>query len=179
MPPVVRDDRLGHIIRQIHVAESAVSHAVPVGYGRLVPDKDFIQGLELLVQFQAPVPAPGIAPGLEEPLQLRKPLQEETLGHPVLLETFFVIRSAKAQVAGGVEKIAEQLFIQFRHQVVPGAQVCPICAAPVVGAVGFHRRLLLAGVLHYGHLHLLSPAVAGGQTFIRAYWQLQSQKLSP
>ena len=34
--------------------------------------------------------------------------------------------------------------------------------------MGFHRGLLLAGVLHYGHLHLLSPVVACGQTLIRA-----------
>lgn len=67
MPPVIRDDRLGHIIRQIHVAEPAVTHAISVGYGRLVPDEDFIQGLELLVQLQAPVPAPGIVLRLEEP----------------------------------------------------------------------------------------------------------------
>lgn len=91
MPPVVCDDRLRHIIRQIHVAEPAVAHTVPVGYGCLVPDEDFIQGLELLVQLQAPVPAPGIAPGLEEPIQLRKPLQEEALGHPVLLEVPFIV----------------------------------------------------------------------------------------
>lgn len=91
MPPVIRDDRLRHIIRQIHMAEPAVAHAVPVGYGRLMPDEDFIQGMELLVQLQPPVPAPGIAPGLEEPLQLRKPLQEETLGNPVLLEALFIV----------------------------------------------------------------------------------------
>lgn len=91
MPPVVRDDRLRHIIRQIHVAEPAVAHAVPVGYGCLVPDEDFIQGLELPVQFQVSVPTPGIALGLEEPLQLREPLQEEALGDPVLLEAFFIV----------------------------------------------------------------------------------------
>lgn len=73
------------------MAEPAVTYAVPVGYGRLVPDEDFIQGLELLVQLQAPVPTPGIAPGLEEALQLRKPLQEEALGHPVLLEASFIV----------------------------------------------------------------------------------------
>ena len=65
MPPVIRDDRLRHIIRQIHVAEPAVAYAVPIGYGRLVPDEDFIQRLELFVQLQAPVPAPGIALGLK------------------------------------------------------------------------------------------------------------------
>lgn len=102
MPPVVRDDCLRHIIRQIHVTEPAVAHAVPVGYGRLVPNEDFIQGLELPVQLQAPVPAPGIAFGLEEPLQLREPLQEEALGDPVLLEALFIVRATKTQVAGGI-----------------------------------------------------------------------------
>lgn len=73
------------------MAEPAVAHAVPISYGRLVPDEDFIQGLELPVQLQAPVPTPGIALGLEEPLQLRKPLQEEALGDPVLLEALFIV----------------------------------------------------------------------------------------
>lgn len=162
MPSVVCDDRLRHVIRQIHVAEPAVAHAVSVGYGSLVPDEDFIQGLELPVQLQATISVPGIALGLEEPLQLRKPLQEEALGDSVLLEVLFIVRAANAQVAGGIEEVAEQLFIQLRHQVVPGAQVCPIRAAPVAGTVGFHR------VLHYGHLNLLSPVVASVQALIRA-----------
>ena len=88
MPPVIRDDRLRHIIRQIHVAESTVAYVISVGYGRLVPNEDFIQGLELPVQLQSPVPVPGIALGLEEPLQLQEPFQEEALGDPVLLEAF-------------------------------------------------------------------------------------------
>lgn len=88
MLPVVYDD---HLIRQIHVAELTVVHAVPVGYGRLVPDEDFIQRMELLVQLQAPVPAPGVALGLEKPLQLRKLLQEEALGDPILLEALFIV----------------------------------------------------------------------------------------
>lgn len=91
MPPVIRDDRLRHIIRQIHVAEPAIPYAVPVCYGCPVPDEDFIQGLELLVQLQPPVPMPGIALRLEKPLQLWKLLQEEAFGHPVLLETLFVV----------------------------------------------------------------------------------------
>ena len=91
MTPVIRDNRLRHIVRQIHVAEPAVAHAVPIGYGCLVPDEDFLQGLELPVQLQAPVPAPGIALGLEKPLQLREPFQEEALGHPVLLEALFIV----------------------------------------------------------------------------------------
>ena len=102
MPPVICDDRIRHFIRQIHVAEPAVAHAVPIGYGRLVPDEDFIQRLKLPVQLQAPVPTPGIALGLEEPLQLREPLQEETLGDPVQLEVFFVIQSTNSQVAGHI-----------------------------------------------------------------------------
>ncbi len=56
-----------------------------------MPDEDFIQGLELPVQLQAPVPAPGIALGFEEPLQLREPFQEEALGHPVLLEALCIV----------------------------------------------------------------------------------------
>ena len=73
------------------MAEPAVAHIISVGYGRFVLDEDFTQGLKLLVQLQAPVPTPGIALGLEEPLQLRKPLQEEALGHPVLLEALFIV----------------------------------------------------------------------------------------
>ena len=88
MPSVVCDDRLRHVIRQIHIAEPAVTYAVPIGYGGLVPDEYFIQRLKLLVQLQALVPAPGIALGLEEPLQLQEPFQEEALGDPVLLEAF-------------------------------------------------------------------------------------------
>lgn len=70
------------------MAESTVAYAISVGYGRLVPNEDFIQGLELPVQLQSPVPVPGIALGLEEPLQLQEPFQEEALGDPVLLEAF-------------------------------------------------------------------------------------------
>lgn len=110
MPPVIRDDRLRHIIRQIHVAESTVAYAISVGYGRLVPNEDFIQGLELPVQLQAPVPTPGIALGLEEPFQLRKPLQEEALGHPVLLEALFIIRVTNAQVVSSIEEIQERRY---------------------------------------------------------------------
>lgn len=91
IPPIICDDRLRHIIHQIHVAEPAIPHAVPVCYGCLVPDEDFVQGLELLVQLQLPVPAPGIALRPEEPFQLWKPLQEKALGHPVLLEALFIV----------------------------------------------------------------------------------------
>lgn len=91
IPPIICDDRLRHIIRQIHMAESAIPYAVPVCYGCLVPDEDFVQGLELLVQLQPPVPMPGIALRLEEPLQLWKLLQEEAFGHPVLLEALFIV----------------------------------------------------------------------------------------
>lgn len=91
MPPVVRDDRLRHIIRQIHMAEPAVVHAVPIGYGCLVSGEDFVQGLELLLQLQPPVPMPGIALRPEKPLQLWKPFQEEALGQPVLLEALFIV----------------------------------------------------------------------------------------
>lgn len=91
MLPVVRDDRLRHIIRQIHMAEPAVVHAVPIGYGCLVSGEDFVQGLELLLQLQPPVPMPGIALRPEKPLQLWKPFQEEALGQPVLLEALFIV----------------------------------------------------------------------------------------
>ena len=172
MPPVVRDDRLQHIICQIHMAEPTVPYAIAVGYGRLVPEEDFIQGLKLPVQLQAPVPAPSIALRLKEPLQLWEPFQEEALGHPVLLGALFIVRAAKTQVTDGIEEVAEQLFIQLQHQVVPGAQVCPIRAAPVVGTVGLHRGLLLAGVLH-------ASIVAGGQTLIRACLRHSGQLPAP
>ena len=89
--PVVCDDRLRHIIRQIHMAEPAVVHAVPIGYGCLVSGEDFVQGLELLLQLQPPVPMPGIALRPEKPLQLWNPFQEEALGQPVLLEALFIV----------------------------------------------------------------------------------------
>lgn len=39
VPPIICDDRLRHIICQIHMAEPAIPHAVPVCYGCLVPDE--------------------------------------------------------------------------------------------------------------------------------------------
>lgn len=72
------------------MAEPAVVHAVPVGYGPLCQTK-------ILSRAGTPCPAlnviftPSIALGREEPLQLWKPLQEETLGHPVLLEALCIV----------------------------------------------------------------------------------------
>ena len=60
-------------------------------YGCLVSGEDFVQGLELLLQLQPPVPMPGIALRPEKPLQLWKPFQEEALGQPVLLEALFIV----------------------------------------------------------------------------------------
>lgn len=91
MPSAIRDDCFRHIIRQIHIAEPTIANAISVGYSCLVPDEDFIQWLEILIQLQVPIPTPDIALGLEEPPQLWKPLQEETLCHPVLLDVIFII----------------------------------------------------------------------------------------
>ncbi len=54
-----------HIISQIHMAELAVTDIIPIGYGCLMPDENFIQGLEFLFQLQATTPVPSIALGLE------------------------------------------------------------------------------------------------------------------
>lgn len=45
--------------------------------------------------------------------------------------------------------------------------------------MGLYRGLLLAGVLHYGHLYLFAPVIAGGQTLIQACFRHGGQFPAP